>query len=270
VSAKFNEVIPILPDSPRQKVAREGMILRVLAGSGVHGTSIEGTDDRDEMGVWLEHPRQVLGSVNTKTYTWRTKPEGVCSGPGDLDFVAYNLRHYVDLVAQGNPTMQLPLFVPQEHVLFANQWGRSLRENRHLFLSRSNGFKYAGYLRSQREGLLGLRSGGTRNQGRADIREQYGFDTKFAGHMVRLGVQGVELLKTGSITLPIPEPDLTWIRDLRVGKYTKQEALGRAEALEAEIFDLMKSGAGPLPEKPDYQKIDAWVIDTLKKYWGWC
>jgi uncharacterized protein len=32
-------------------IAEEGMILRVQVGSGVHGTSISGQDDRDEMGL---------------------------------------------------------------------------------------------------------------------------------------------------------------------------------------------------------------------------
>jgi hypothetical protein len=35
-------------------IAEQGMILRVQVGSGVHGTSIAGQDDRDEMGVCLE------------------------------------------------------------------------------------------------------------------------------------------------------------------------------------------------------------------------
>jgi hypothetical protein len=35
-------------------IAERGMILRVQVGSGVHGTSIAGQDDRDEMGICLE------------------------------------------------------------------------------------------------------------------------------------------------------------------------------------------------------------------------
>lgn len=30
-------------------------------------------------------------------------------------------------------------------------------------------------------------------------------------HALRLGVQGVELLRTGRITLPVPEPDLSFL-----------------------------------------------------------
>jgi hypothetical protein len=44
-----------------RKIAEEGMILRVQVGSGVHGTSISGQDDRDEMGLFLEPPQFVTG-----------------------------------------------------------------------------------------------------------------------------------------------------------------------------------------------------------------
>jgi uncharacterized protein len=42
-------------------IAENGMILRVQVGSGVHGTSIAGQDDRDEMGLCLEPPQFVTG-----------------------------------------------------------------------------------------------------------------------------------------------------------------------------------------------------------------
>ena len=37
------------------------MILRVQVGSGVHGTTVAGQDDRDEMGLCLEPPQFVTG-----------------------------------------------------------------------------------------------------------------------------------------------------------------------------------------------------------------
>lgn len=53
-------------------------------------------------------------------------------------------------------------------------------------------------------------------------------NTKFAMHMVRLGVQGVELMETGRISLPIREPWLAWLQDLRQGRHSKDEALAAA------------------------------------------
>lgn len=173
---ELGPLVPVLPESPTQAVAREGTILRVRVGSTVHGMSIDGQDDIDEMGVCLEPPRTVLGSQRFEHYTFRTQPEGVCSGPGDLDLVIYSLRKYARLVGSGNPTTLLPLFVPDEHVVFATDVGRELRRRRDLFLSRAAGPRFKGYLAGQRDGLLGLRSGGSRNKGRADIRERYGFD----------------------------------------------------------------------------------------------
>jgi RNA repair pathway DNA polymerase beta family len=42
-------------------IAEAGMILRVQVGSGMHGTSVTGQDDRDEMGLCLEPARHVTG-----------------------------------------------------------------------------------------------------------------------------------------------------------------------------------------------------------------
>lgn len=266
-SDRLGPMVPIMSKSPDQWIAENGMILRVLVGSGVHGTAIGGQDDIDEMGVCIEPPGTVTGLRRFEHYTYRTQPEGVCSGPGDLDLVVYGLRKYARLAAQGNPTVLLPLFVGDEHIAYVNDLGRELRAKAHLFVSKQAGDRFKGYLHSQRQGLMGLRSGGTRNQGRADIRAKYGFDVKFAMHMVRLGLQGVELLSTGRITLPIPEPGLTWCRELRRGEHSKEEALERAEHLEARIDALMLTST--LPEKPDYAAIDMWLESAHRRHWGW-
>lgn len=254
------------PDNPNQVIARDGMMLRVLVGSGVHGTSVEGQDDIDEMGICVEPTGTVIGLGRFEHYTYRTQPEGVCSGPGDLDLVVYGLRKYARLVAAGNPTVLLPLFIGDEHVRYITTFGQELRNQRNMFLSKQAGARFKGYLHSQRQGLMGLRSGGTRNQGRADIRARYGFDCKFAMHMVRLGLQGVELLETGAITLPIPEPHLTWLRELRRGEHSKQEALDWALLLESQIDELMITTE--LPPQPNFTAINKWLISVHQRHWS--
>jgi RNA repair pathway DNA polymerase beta family len=103
----------------------------------------------------------------------------------------------------------------------------------------------------------------TRRNGRVAMHG----NTKFAMHMVRLGIQGVELMRTGAITLPIPEPDLTWLRELRRGEHTKEEALDRAAELEAEIDRV--TADSPLPERPDHAALDRWLVDLHRRHWGW-
>jgi hypothetical protein len=263
---RLGPMVPLMSNSPTQWIASSGMMLRVLVGSGVHGTAIEGQDDRDEMGICVEPPQTVIGMRNFSHYEFRTQPDGVCSGPGDLDLIVYSLRRYASLAAKGNPTVLLPLFVPEEHVLFANDYGRELRENKELFLSKQVGARFKGYLHSQREGLMGLRSGGSRNQGRADIRARYGFDTKFATHMVRLGYQGVELLSTGNISLPLPTKSLIALQELRRGERTKDWALAEAERLEKRIDVLLDTTR--LPDEPDWRAIDQWLVSVHTRYWG--
>src|SRR5688572_31106775 len=44
---------------------------------------------------------------------------------------------------------------------------------------------------------------------RPELEEMYGFDTKYAMHMLRLGFQGVELLTTGRLNLPMRSEEHT-------------------------------------------------------------
>ena len=67
-----------------REVAISNEILRSVVGSGVHGIAIPGTDDHDEMGVYIEPPSVALGvEKHREDYIWRTQPEGVRSGHGD-------------------------------------------------------------------------------------------------------------------------------------------------------------------------------------------
>ena len=80
-------------------------ILRTTVGSGVHGIAIEGTDDHDEMGVYIESMPNLLGiRPYREDYMARTRREGERSGPGDTDLILYSLSKYLRLAVKGNPT----------------------------------------------------------------------------------------------------------------------------------------------------------------------
>src|SRR5213079_956316 len=109
------------------EIVEQGTILRATVGSTVHGLHHGGQDDRDEMAVFVEPPEYLLGLACARRisgglygfeqYVERTQPEGMRSGPGDLDLVAYSLRKYVRLALKGHPTILLLLFVPDALVL---------------------------------------------------------------------------------------------------------------------------------------------------------
>lgn len=247
-------------DSPEfAALAERGTILRCQVGSGLHGTAVDGQEDRDEMGLCLEPAEYVVGMRRFEQYTFRTQPEGARSGPGDLDLIVYSVRKWMRLELAGNPTMVLPLFAPDAEIVHLTDLGRELRANAHRIVSRRAGVRFAGYLGDQRRRLLEAGN-------RPELIEKYGFDTKYAMHMVRLGVQGVELLRTGRLTLPIADPWLTWLRDLRRGRHSQAEALAAAEELERELESLV-AGGSPLPEGPDRAWADAWLVRAHLSWW---
>ena len=134
-------------------------------GSTLHGLHHGGQDDRDEMAVFVEPPEYLLGLKRARGirgglygfehWVERTQPEGVRSGPGDLDLVAYSLRKYLRLALKGHPTVLLLLFVPDELTLVETDLGRGAARAGPALLSRRAGRGYLGYLRGQRERLLG-------------------------------------------------------------------------------------------------------------------
>ncbi|MFC4592434.1 nucleotidyltransferase domain-containing protein [Sphaerisporangium corydalis] len=247
-----------------QAIVDQMTILRCQVGSGVHGTAIAGTDDRDEMGISLEPPEYVMGLRRFDQYVYRTQPEGVRSGHGDLDLIVYSLRKWMRLATTGNPTVLLPLFVPAEEIVSIDAVGHDLRARVDMILSRRAGHRFLGYLRSQRDRMVDHPDGKRTN--RPELVERYGYDTKYAGHMIRLGVQGIELLETGAITLPMPERWRTLIVDLRQGKYTRADVLALAADLEDRLERLIP--ICDLPEEPDMERVDRWLVEAHQGAWA--
>lgn len=257
------QTAPMKHHSPEfAEIAERGTILRCQVGSGLHGTAVEGQDDRDEMGLCLEPAEYVVGTRRFEQYIFRTQPEGVRSGPGDLDLIVYSLRKWMRLALTGNPTVVLPLFVPDNEIVRITDLGHELRANADRIVSRQAGPRFAGYLRSQRRRM----TEGNIKVNRPELIEKYGFDTKYAMHMVRLGVQGVELLETGRMTLPIAEPWLTWLRDLRQGRHSQAEAVEAAADLEAKL-ETLTTRTSPLPAAPDREWADAWLVRAHVEAW---
>jgi uncharacterized protein len=262
-------------------IAENGMILRVQVGSGVHGTSITGQDDRDEMGLCLEPPQFVTGlarvpngtggltpSVRFEQYERHTawdRPGGTSnrSGAGDLDVIIYSARKWARLALAGNPTVLLVLFVPNEEVVFRNEVGAELAGNAHRFVSRLAASRYLGYLQGQKAAMTG-RPGAHTN--RPELVAVHGYDTKYAMHALRLGLQGIELLSTGRVTLPVPEPHRAYLRSIRRGERPLAEVLDAISDTEARLAALRDSPA--IADQPDRQWVDDWLHRSYTNFWA--
>src|SRR5262245_42672546 len=98
----------------------------VEVGSTAHGTGLPGGEDHDQLAVVVETPAQVLGldPFGFRTVMLRTQPEGVRSGPGDIDRTLHSLRRFIRLAASGNPSILMTLWAPIE---FCTPLGLELR-----------------------------------------------------------------------------------------------------------------------------------------------
>lgn len=249
--------------------ARKNEILRSVVGSGVHGIAIEGTDDHDEMGVFVEPPEYVLTTRGPFShYVYRTQPEGVRSGPGDIDLVLYSLRRYLELAIKGNPTALLPLFAPEHDLVVRTPLGLELRDLAPAMLSRQAVQRFLGYMESQRQRMLGL---GQRNRvpNRPELVERYGYDVKYASHALRLAYQGREVLTEARLTLPMREPERERVRSVKRGEVAQADVLTELEQLEEEIRSDLSAGRTPLPEQAELDRIERWSISAHRRHWDW-
>jgi hypothetical protein len=240
------------------------IVLETVVGSTVHGTSIaDGLEDLDIMAVALESAPQVVGFSPKDCWVTRTKPEGVRSEAGDVDHVCYGLRKFLALALKGNPTVLLPFFVPSHHVRAMDDVGEQLRALAPLIVSKKAYAPFRGYMRQQHARLMG--TAGQKNCTRPELIERYGFDTKYAAHVVRLGLQGAELLSTGRLSLPMRDEERSLVVSVRTGKFS----LPAVSQLITEAEERLDAAfaASTLRDEPDYAAVEAWMIGTYLGHW---
>jgi len=209
-----------------------------------------------------------VGFAKFEQWVYRSAAEregraGARSRAGDLDLTIYSLRKWSRLALQGNPTALLLLYLPDNAVVIRTSVGEQLQKLAPAFASRRAGKRFLGYLEAQRERLVGER--GQRDINRVDLVEQFGYDTKYAMHMLRLGHQGVEFLESGRLTLPIQEQGRTHLMDVRRGRSNLADVLEECKQLELRISSLLDSS--PLPPEPDMKTVESFVMDTYEAAW---
>lgn len=252
----------------RRAMAERTTILRVPAGSTLHGLNVPGTDDSDEVGICIEDLDAAMGFSEFEQYIYRTaaEREGRHDAPsqaGDTDLTIFSLRKFLRLAMQGNPQILQCLFVPPSLWLAGDARGSQLQDLAPLIVSRHAGMRYLGYLEAQRQRLLGER--GQKKTNRPDLEAKHGFDTKYAMHILRLGFQGVELMSTGRLTLPMAEKDRAFTYAVRLGQVPMQEALTKAGELERQIKDLLDDA--PIAAEPAREQIEAWMLTMYFENW---
>lgn len=239
-----------LPDN--MKWLEDRTILLTKAGSHIYGTNIE-TSDTDYKGVAIPPKEYLLGLKSINEYNksgGRNLKER--NTPEDIDLVVVALNKFVIDCLNGVPNNLDILFCRDEDILYTDEFGKELREIRHEFLSKECKNKFGGYAFAQKKRLINGRNG----QGRPDLVEKFGYDTKMAMHSIRLLQCAIEILTTGDYHSYRPNHEE--LIDIRRGKYSFEEILEIIEDLDKQVQELFETST--LRAKPNYDKINNWLI----------
>lgn len=243
-----------------RQVNRRDVVFACEVGSTVHGIGVGDQDDLDVTAVRVEPwDELILGVSSRQSMMFRTADKGARSGPGDLDINVYTVRRWASLLGKLNPSVLATLFVPDDAVL-VDRVGRLRRDLVGVVVSKEAAARYLGYMRNQLERWQGVR--GNKGVSRPELVEAFGFDTKYAAHIIRLGMQGAEFLRTGRIPIPLPAEQAEALVSLRTGGMSESKALEWADRSFIELREA--EAASRLPEKPSWPGVVARVSEFYR------
>lgn len=127
-----------------QGYLKQFCIFRCRAGSHAYGTNIP-SSDIDERGVFIAPPSYILSCVQSVEQLEDSKN----------DVVIFELRKFMKLAAQCNPNIIELLFTDEDNILEIHDAWRTVREHRHLFLSKKVKHTFSGYAISQLKRIKG-------------------------------------------------------------------------------------------------------------------
>jgi len=103
-----------------------------------------------------------------------------------------------------------------------------------------------------------------RNEVRSELEVEHGYDTKHAMHLVRLMRMGQEALEHGHIL--VKRPDAQELLDIRAGKWSYDELLDYAVAMDTAIRDTWYKKT-QLPKKPNIKFAAGLLMEVQESVW---
>ena len=242
------------------------VILTTLVGSHAHGINTP-TSDFDYLSVDIAPLETTLGiAPELKTRVARDAPEGVRSSAGDVEHTTYELRHFMRLATQGNPSILVPLFCADEHVIHMTKEGRELREMAWAIVSMQAVRRHLGYLDAQYGRMRGNGPHQSRKPNRPELIEAHGYDTKYAAHALRLAWQGLDLANFGVLRLPMREKEREAMLAIRAGEWTEEQVSREIELERDELRRFVNYEVHSfLPSAPNYDVINQWLIRVQRE-----
>lgn len=175
------------------------------------------------------------------------------------DVTIYSIVKYFDLCMDCNPNMIDSLFVPNRCILHITKIGQMVRENRQLFLNKKAWHTFKGYAFSQSKKMINKEPEGKRRA----IVDKFGFDVKFAYHVIRLLCEMEQIMATGDLDL---ERDREHYKAIRRGDWSKEQVLDYFNKKERDLEELYLKSS--LRHNPAEDAIKSLLLSCLEEHWG--
>jgi predicted nucleotidyltransferase len=177
------------------------------------------------------------------------------------DVTIFSIVKFFQLCMENNPNMVDALFTPQTCVLSCTAVGTLVREHRKLFLHKGSYHKFKGYAYQQLHKMT-IKNPEPGSK-RAELIEKYGYDTKFAYHLVRLLDEAEQILEHGDLDLTRASEQM---KAVRRGEVPEQEIRDLFTRKEKQLEELYQKSS--LQHKPDEAKIKTLLLQCLEHHYG--
>lgn len=179
----------------------------------------------------------------------------------EYDLTIFSLVKFFQLAMENNPNIVDSLFTPRECVLHCNSLGERVREKRQIFLHRGAWHKFKGYAYSQVHKMeIKTPQAGSKRAQNVDV---FGFDVKFAYHVVRLLDEIEQILTLGDLDL---QRDRERMKAIRRGEWTLEQVKEFFVTKEKELESAYT--ASKLPHGPNEAAIKTLLMECLEAHYG--
>lgn len=241
----------------------------VLTGSHAYGTNLKDSSDYDVYCVAIPAKEIIFPHLNDRYIKgFGSEPPKFdpyiqhhinYNGQKQYDLSVYGIVNYFNLCAENNPNVIDTLFVPMDCILYINQIGNIIRDNRRKFLHKGCYYKFRGYCLSQ----LHKMSSNKREGKRKETYDKYGFDIKFAAHTLRLLFECEQILEEGDLDL---RRNSELLKAVRNGEYTEAQVKELVDKKLPHVDDLYQKSK--LPYTYDEKVIKGLLLNCLEHHFG--
>jgi uncharacterized protein len=214
----------------------ERVIYRCVIGSRAYGLE-DDQSDTDRRGIYLP-PAELHWSLYGV-------PEQLENE--ETQEAYWELQKFIVLALKANPNVLECLYSPI--VEFATPLADELLAMRDAFLSKLVFQTYSGYVASQFKKM------------QTDIRNQGRVKWKHVMHLIRLLISGIDVLREGRVTVEVGQ-QREQLLEIKRGEISFAEADACRKRLQVEFEQAFQQTT--LPDRPDYERVNAFLIHARK------